>query len=60
MIAAYLLPGVIASCALLLYVALMLVMLNAFDLTLTLAGMAGTIIAIGMAVDAKVILYSRL
>ncbi len=60
MIAAYLLPGVIASFALLLYVALMLVMLNAFDLTLTLPGIAGIILGIGMAVDANVIIYSRL
>ncbi len=56
----YLLPGFIASCALVLYVSLMLVLLNAFDLTLTLPGIAGIILGIGMAVDANVIIYSRL
>ena len=60
MIVIYIVPGVIASCALLLYVALMLVMLNAFDLTLTLPGIAGIILSIGMAVDANVIIYARI
>lgn len=60
MIFAYLLPGVIASAALILYVALMLIMLNAFDLTLTLPGIAGIILGIGMAVDANVVIYSRI
>ena len=60
MIAAYLVPGIIASFALLLYVALMLVLLNAFDLTLTLPGIAGIILSIGMAVDANVIIYARI
>lgn len=56
----YLLPGFLASWALVLYVALMLVLINAFDLTLTLPGIAGIILGIGMAVDANVIIYSRL
>lgn len=60
MIIFYLVPGVIASFALLIYVALMLVLLNAFDLTLTLPGIAGIILGIGMAVDANVIIYSRI
>ena len=60
MISVYLFPGVIASIALVLYTALMLVMLNAFDLTLTLPGIAGIILGIGMAVDANVIIYSRI
>ena len=60
MIIAYLVPGVIASFALLLYVALMLLLLNAFDLTLTLPGIAGIILSIGMAVDANVIIYARI
>lgn len=58
--AAYLLPGLIASFALVLYTALMLILLNAFDLTLTLPGIAGIILSIGMAVDANVIIFSRL
>lgn len=60
MIFFYLVPGVIASFALLIYVCLILLLLNAFDLTLTLPGIAGIILGIGMAVDANVIIYSRI
>jgi SecD/SecF fusion protein len=60
MIIAYLLPGVVAGISLLIYTALMLVMLNAFDITLTLPGIAGIILSIGMAVDANVIIYARI
>ena len=60
MIAVYLLPGVAAALALVIYVGLELVMLNAFDLTLTLPGIAGIILSIGMAVDANVIIYARI
>lgn len=42
------------------YTALELVMLNAFDLTLTLPGIAGIVLSIGMAVDANVIIYARI
>lgn len=56
----YLIPGVVAGLALLIYVGLELVMLNAFDLTLTLPGIAGIILSIGMAVDANVIIYARI
>ncbi|MGI6020911.1 MAG: protein translocase subunit SecD [Lachnospiraceae bacterium] len=60
MIVVYLVPGVIASFALILYTAIMLLLLNAFDLTLTLPGIAGIILSIGMAVDANVIIYARI
>lgn len=60
MIAVYALPGVAAALALIIYVGLELVMLNAFDLTLTLPGIAGIILSIGMAVDANVIIYARI
>ena len=60
MIVFYLLPGVIATLALLVYAALMLILLNAFDLTLTLPGIAGIVLSIGMAVDANVIIYARI
>lgn len=60
MIAVYLIPGVIAGISLLIYTALMLVTLNAFDITLTLPGIAGIILSIGMAVDANVIIYARI
>ena len=55
----YLLPGLASSLALLIYTGLMLVLLNAFDLTLTLPGIAGIILSIGMAVDANVIIFAR-
>lgn len=60
MIAVYALPGFVASLALIIYTGLELVMLNAFDLTLTLPGIAGIILSIGMAVDANVIIYARI
>lgn len=60
MIVVYLLPGVVAALSLLIYTGLMLVMLNAFDLTLTLPGIAGIVLSIGMAVDANVIIYARI
>ncbi|MFR8549293.1 MAG: preprotein translocase subunit SecD, partial [Lachnospiraceae bacterium] len=56
MILVYALPGVVAGFSLLIYVGLTLVSLNAFDLTLTLPGIAGIILTIGMAVDANVII----
>ncbi|MCD8022199.1 MAG: SecD/SecF family protein translocase subunit, partial [Lachnospiraceae bacterium] len=60
MIIVYSLPGVVAAFCLLLYACLTLVSLNAFDLTLTLPGIAGIILTIGMAVDANVIIYARI
>lgn len=55
----YLLPGFAASLALCIYTGLILVLLNAFDITLTLPGIAGIILGIGMAVDANVIIFAR-
>lgn len=60
MILVYRRPGLIAALALAMYTALDLVALNAFDMTLTLAGIAGVILSIGMAVDANVIIYARI
>ncbi len=56
----YRIPGAAAGWALVLYVELTLVCLNAFDITLTLPGIAGIILSIGMAVDANVIIYARM
>ena len=56
----YRLPGIAAGWALLIYVELNLIALNAFDLTLTLPGIAGVILSIGMAVDANVIIFARI
>ncbi len=60
MIFAYRVPGLVAAIALLIYTCLVLVTLNAFDITLTLPGIAGIILGIGMAVDANVIIYARI
>ena len=60
MILVYRIPGVAASLALILYTALELLALNGFDMTLTLPGIAGIILSIGMAVDANVIIFARI
>ena len=60
MIALYLLPGVAAILALILYVDLTVCLIAAFEITLTLPGIAGVILAVGMAVDANVIIFTRI
>lgn len=55
----YRLPGFASSIALCIYTGIVLVALNAFDITLTLPGIAGIILGIGMAVDANVIIFAR-
>ncbi len=60
MLVFYRLPGVAASIALIFYLAIMLVALNVLDITLTLPGVAGIILNIGMAVDANVIIFTRI
>ena len=60
MIVVYRIPGLVSGIALVIYVCLDLIALNAFDLTLTLQGIAGIILSIGMAVDANVIIYARI
>lgn len=60
MIVFYLIPGLAAGIALTAYVALMMLLLNAFEITLTLPGIAGIILSIGMAVDANVIIFARI
>lgn len=60
MIFVYRVPGVIAGISLIMYTGLELVALNAFDMTLTISGIAGVILSIGMAVDANVIIYARI
>ncbi len=59
MIVVYLLTGLASSIALVIYTGLVLVLLNAYDITLTLPGIAGIILGIGMAVDANVIIFAR-
>lgn len=60
MIVVYLVPGLAASLALALYVGLIVLLLVAFEVTLTLPGVAGIILSIGMAVDANVIIFTRI
>lgn len=56
----YRLPGFTSALALSIYVVLTLLILNLFNLTLTLPGIAGIILSIGMAVDANVIIFARI
>ncbi len=60
MIVMYRLPGVASSIALVFYIGMMLLALNGLDVTLTLPGIAGIILSIGMAVDANCIIFTRI
>ena len=60
MIVIYLLPGFTATLALVIYILMMALVLNGFDITLTLPGIAGILLSIGMAVDANVIIFARI
>lgn len=60
MIAYYRLPGLLAAVALAFYASLTIIALSIFGVTLTLPGIAGIILSIGMAVDANVIIFSRI
>jgi preprotein translocase subunit SecD len=55
----YRLPGLVASLALMLYAAITLAIFKIFGVTLTLAGLAGFILSVGMAVDANVLIFER-
>lgn len=59
MIIVYRISGLVSAWALLIFTFLDLIVINAFDVTLTLPGIAGVILTIGMAVDANVIIYAR-
>lgn len=60
MIAIYYIAGVASAVGLSLYVALVVLLIRGFDMTLTLSGIAGIILSIGMAVDANVIIFARI
>jgi len=60
MVIVYRLPGVVADIALLLYMAMFLFIMTATGINLTLPGIAGIILTIGMAVDANVVIYERI
>lgn len=60
MIMYYRLPGFIAVLALLIYAGLVLAVFKLFGVVLTLAGIAGFVLSIGMAVDANVLIFARM
>lgn len=60
MIIVFRIPGLVASFALAFYTILDLLVLNLFNVTLTLPGIAGVILSVGMAVDANVIIFTRI
>lgn len=60
MLLIYRLPGFLASVALLIYVALVLSLFKLIPVTLTLAGIGGFILSIGMAVDANILIFARM
>lgn len=60
MIAVYYIAGFAASLALCLYAELLIILMYAFEVTLTLPGIAGIILTVGMAVDANVIIFARI
>lgn len=59
MILYYRLPGLVASIALIIYTILFLAIMKLVPVTLTLAGIAGFIMSIGMAVDANILIFER-
>ncbi|MBQ1849458.1 MAG: protein translocase subunit SecD, partial [Lachnospiraceae bacterium] len=60
MIVVYFVSGFASALALCIYVALVVLLIRGFDMTLTLSGVAGIILSIGMAVDANVIIFARI
>ena len=60
MIVMFRIPGLVATLSLIIYTSLVLFLVSVYDLTLTLPGIAGIILGIGMAVDGNVIIYTRI
>jgi preprotein translocase subunit SecD len=60
MILYYRLPGVLAVVALLIYTAIVLSLFKLIPVTLTLAGIAGFLLSVGMAVDANILIFERM
>ncbi len=60
MLLVYRLPGLIADIALIIYSIILLALFKAIPVTLTLAGIAGFILSIGMAVDANILIFERM
>lgn len=60
MVVIYRLPGLIADLALCFYIGIMALILSIFRINLSLSGIAGIVLSIGMAVDANVIIFERM
>lgn len=60
MIVMFRIPGLVATLSLIIYTSLVLFLVSVYDLTLTLPGIAGIILGIGMAVDANCIIFARI
>jgi len=60
MIAVYRLPGLVASLALIAYIAITAICIVLFKVNLSLPGIAGIFLTIGMAVDANVVIFERI
>ena len=60
MIAYYRIPGLIAASSLMIYAAILLALFKMLPVTLTMSGLAGLILSIGMAVDANILIFERL
>jgi protein-export membrane protein SecD len=60
MVLYYRLPGLIAAVSLVIYTLIVVAIFNFLSITLTLAGIAGLILSIGMAVDANVLIFERM
>ncbi|MEG0940655.1 MAG: protein translocase subunit SecD, partial [Oscillospiraceae bacterium] len=60
MLVVYRIPGLVADIALMLYISLFMVIMSVTHLNLSLPGIAGIILTVGMAVDANIIIYERL
>ena len=60
MVLVYRMSGLAADLALIIYIGLEILVLSAFGVTLTLPGIAGIILSIGMAVDANIVIFERI
>ncbi len=60
MIIVYRIPGLVASISLVAYIALFLLCITSFKINLTLPGIAGVVLSVGMAVDANVVVFERI
>jgi len=60
MVLYYRLPGLVSAVSLVVYATLVLLVLAAFNATLTLAGIFGFLLSLGIAIDANIIIFERL